>query len=176
MTVVCVRNAYGFRCRGYPAADVNVDAPGPSVRGRGCTEHHISAPAVSTVPGQQRCIMLFRPDRGGPGEPSHLIGKGDFGTGFYAYADRRGAETTADGDVRGIREYVFAVADAEREGLDICVFGDADGSWRDFVADCRDGVLHGHDIVVGPVRRPSGEGPLTDGGRPVMQYAFCSGR
>ncbi len=80
--------------------------------------------------------------------PKILIGRNtkDFGFGFYCTVIREQAERWARRfDTPTINVYSF-LAD---ESLDILEFKTMTEEWLDFIADCRAGKKHGHDIVIG---------------------------
>lgn len=80
--------------------------------------------------------------------PKILIGRNtkDFGFGFYCTVIREQAERWARRfDTPTINVYSF-LAD---ESLDILEFKTMTEEWLDFIADCRVGKKHGHDIVIG---------------------------
>lgn len=80
--------------------------------------------------------------------PKILIGRNtkDFGAGFYCTVIREQAERWARRfDTPTINVYSF-LAD---ESLDILEFKTMTEEWLDFIADCRVGKKHDHDIVIG---------------------------
>lgn len=80
--------------------------------------------------------------------PEILIGRNtkDFGPGFYCTVMREQAERWARRfDTPVINAYSF-LAD---ESLDILEFKTMTEEWLDFIADCRGGKKHHHDIVIG---------------------------
>lgn len=76
----------------------------------------------------------------------------DFSWGFYATQSLSQAEKWARrkaqlGGVPTINIYEYT----EDHALDICAFSETTDEWLDFVARCRRGDLHTHDIVSGPM-------------------------
>ena len=70
----------------------------------------------------------------------------DFGTGFYCTQLRQQAERWAgkyDTPVVSIYEYT------SYEGLKILEFEKMTEEWLDFIVDCRAGISHDYDIVIG---------------------------
>lgn len=76
----------------------------------------------------------------------------DFSWGFYATESLSQAEKWAHrkaqlGGVPTINMYEYT----EDPALDVCAFSETTDEWLDFVARCRRGDLHTHDIVSGPM-------------------------
>lgn len=74
--------------------------------------------------------------------------KKDFGEGFYCTVIKEQAERWAKrNDIKIVSVYHFLVA----EGYNILEFREMNDEWLDFIADCRSGKNHNHDIVIGPM-------------------------
>ena len=76
----------------------------------------------------------------------------DFSWGFYATESRAQAEKWAFrkaqlGGTPTLNVYDYS----EDPALDVLTFAQTTDEWLDFVAACRNGVLHTHDIVSGPM-------------------------
>lgn len=70
----------------------------------------------------------------------------DFGAGFYCTIIREQAERWARRfDTPTVNVYSFLID----ETLDILEFKTMTEEWLDFIADCRAGKAHNHDIVIG---------------------------
>ena len=70
----------------------------------------------------------------------------DFGQGFYCTEFQAQAERWAkrfETPVVSVYEY------SPNSGLDMIVFDEITDEWLDFIADCRSGKTHSHDIVIG---------------------------
>lgn len=73
----------------------------------------------------------------------------DFGYGFYCTNIEKQAvrwALTRNGDSI-INDYTYE----ENKSLKIKSFSEMTDEWLDFVADCRQGIEHGYDIVEGPM-------------------------
>ena len=70
----------------------------------------------------------------------------DFGQGFYCTEFQKQAERWAK---RFETPTVSAYEYNSRSGLDVVTFDKMTDEWLDFIAGCRDGKTHFHDIVVG---------------------------
>lgn len=70
----------------------------------------------------------------------------DFGEGFYCTILAKQAIRWANKyDTPTLSTYEYNPA----EGLDVLEFKEMTDEWLDFIADCRAGKPHGHDIVIG---------------------------
>ena len=70
----------------------------------------------------------------------------DFGHGFYCTGFQMQAERWAKRfDTPTVSVYEYSPI----SGLDALVFGAMTDEWLDFIADCRKGKPHTHDIVIG---------------------------
>jgi hypothetical protein len=83
-------------------------------------------------------------------EPRVIEGKftKDFGAGFYCTAMREQA-------VRWARRLPTPIVNEYRvllhSNLDVLEFKEMTDPWLDFIAECRAGKRHGHDVVIGPM-------------------------
>ena len=73
----------------------------------------------------------------------------DFSWGFYCTKDYNQAVRWA---TRGsgtpiVNRYQFQL----KEGLSVLTFNEMNEEWLDFIAACRNGMVHGYDIVEGPM-------------------------
>ena len=81
-------------------------------------------------------------------QPKIIKGKNtkDFGTGFYCTILREQAERWAKRyDTPTINTYTVRL----NTNLKILEFKDMTEEWLDFVIECRQGILHNYDIVIG---------------------------
>ena len=70
----------------------------------------------------------------------------DFGPGFYCTVIREQAQRWA----RRFQTPVVSTYDLRLDTrLDILEFSEMTDPWLDFIVECRSGVPHGHDIVIG---------------------------
>lgn len=73
----------------------------------------------------------------------------DFGFGFYCTNIEEQAQRWA---LTRRGKHVVCLYEYEPlEGLDVKRFGGMTEEWLDFIAECRSGIAHGHDIVDGPM-------------------------
>lgn len=81
-------------------------------------------------------------------QPKIIKGKNtkDFGTGFYCTIIREQAERWAKRYDKGI---VNAYAVRMDTSLKILEFKEMTEDWLDFIIDCRHGISHDYDIVIG---------------------------
>ena len=90
---------------------------------------------------------------GGPGqvtEPRIILGRftKDFGLGFYCTIYREQAERWARRRTTAwVSEYEVRIG----TDLDVLEFKEMNDEWLDFIAACRSGHEHQHDVVIGPM-------------------------
>lgn len=98
-------------------------------------------------------MALMTVFHGGPKairEPRIIVGRysKDFGPGFYCTVIREQAERWARRlPTPVVNEYEVRMA----AGLRVLEFKEMTDGWLDFIATCRNGVSHDHDIVIGPM-------------------------
>lgn len=72
----------------------------------------------------------------------------DFSWGFYCNTSKDEAEKHAAIFITpNINVYRINISDS----LNVKVFEDYNVEWLDFIIRCRDGKIHGYDIVIGPI-------------------------
>lgn len=113
----------------------------------------------------------------------------DFGQGFYCTELKTQAERWP---LRFQTPIVSVFEYAEQSGLDVLTFDEMTDAWLDFIANCRSGKPHSHDIVIGAMANDQVWNYVADfiSGiltreqfwvlakfkHPTHQIAFCSSR
>ena len=113
--------------------------PAPQVRGRD---------PKCVAAGRMALMRVFHGGHAAVSEPRIIVGRHtkDFGPGFYCTILRQQAERRARRyDTPVVSAYDVRLDDA----LDNLEFAEMTDGWLDFVAACRNGSAHGHDIVIG---------------------------